>query len=170
MTTPENPSPHEPNGQGAAPSSPPHTGVTPPPPAPPYAAYPTPTAPPAGAGNYPPPPSYGGYPQPPQAGYAQQPAGYGYGYPQPRTNVLAVISMIASIVGAVWIIPFFGSLAGAIMGHIALRQVARTGEKGRGMALAGVLVGWIGLGLLVLLILAFVLFALAAASTSGSYT
>ena len=78
--------------------------------------------------------------------------------------------MIASIVGAIWIIPFFGSLAGAIMGHIALRQVARTGEKGRGMALAGVLVGWISLGLLVLVILAFVLFGLAAASTSGSYT
>jgi len=75
--------------------------------------------------------------------------------------------MIASIAGAIWILPFIGSLAGAIMGHIALKQIAQTGEKGRGMALAGVIVGWVGLGLLVLAVIAFFLFIGIAATSSN---
>lgn len=77
--------------------------------------------------------------------------------------MLAIVSMIASIVGILWIVPFFGSLAGAIMGHISLKQIARTGEKGRGMALAGVIVGWAGLALLIVIAL-FIVFAIAASS------
>lgn len=98
-------------------------------------------------------------PAPPPYG---QPAAYAQpGYPAPyygapaypaasRTNVLAIISMIASIVGFIWLLPFIGSLAGIIMGHISLRQIAATGENGRGMALAGVIVGYVGLALLII--------------------
>ena len=41
-------------------------------------------------------------------------------------------------------------VAGAIMGHISLGQIKRTGEKGYGMALAGVIVGWVGVALAVI--------------------
>ncbi|MET0296560.1 MAG: DUF4190 domain-containing protein, partial [Microbacterium sp.] len=97
------------------------------------------------------------------------PAAYGapaYGYGQVKTNVLAIISMIASIVGFIWILPFVGSLAGVIMGHISLKQIARTGEKGRGMALAGVIVGWVGLALVIIFAI-FIGIAIAASYNSS---
>ena len=147
---------------GAAPTPP----VAPPAaaPLPPYAAPqpPAPTAPgyqspgyPAPA--YPPPPVYGAPgAQPPAAGYPAgayaPPAAYGapYGYAGPRTNPLAITSMVASIVGFAlawtWVLAL-GVIVGVITGHIALSQIARTHEKGRGMALAGVIIGWVGIGI-----------------------
>jgi len=122
-----------------------------PPPAPPYAAPPA----------YQPPTYPGAAPQYPQA------PGYPYGgYPVQKTNTLAILSLIGSILGFVWILPIVGSLAGAIMGHISLGQLKQSGEKGRGLALAGVIVGWVGLGLLILGVLAFfAIFAATAART-----
>lgn len=71
---------------------------------------------------------------PPPYEYTQQaqqrPAGQKY-------NVLAIISLVTSIVGI--------SLAGVICGHIALSQIKRTGESGRGMAIAGTIIGYVGL-------------------------
>jgi hypothetical protein len=87
-----------------------------------------------------------------------------------KTNTLAIISMIASIVGFLWILPFIGSLAGVIMGHISLRQIATNGEKGRGMALAGVIVGYVGLALFVIGIIAFIAFFAFAASQGVRYS
>ena len=159
------------------------------------AVPPVPPAPPAyDASPYvaPPAPSYDTTPYPPAAEaptygapthaaptYGAQPVQttpgappvmpYGYaGYaPARRTNGLAVASMILSIVGFIWVLPFVGSIAGAIMGHVALGQIRRTGEAGRGMALAGVIVGWAGIALLVLGVLFFVF--VAAVSSTSSY-
>lgn len=50
-----------------------------------------------------------------------------------RTNVLAIIGLILAI---------FFPLVGAIVGHVALSQIKKTGEDGRGLALAAVIVGW----------------------------
>ncbi|WP_424448056.1 DUF4190 domain-containing protein [Microbacterium arborescens] len=114
----------------------------------PQQPYPAPGQPASGAPVPPPAPPYA---TPPQQQQAYQPSGYpppayGYGgYPQQRTNTLAVVSMIASIVGFIWILPVIGSIAGVVMGHISLSQIKRTNEKGRGMALAGLIVGYAGL-------------------------
>lgn len=35
------------------------------------------------------------------------------------------------------------SLAGAVVGHSALRRIRDTGQPGRGIALAGVILGWV---------------------------
>lgn len=35
-------------------------------------------------------------------------------------------------------------IAGAVLGHITLRQIAQTGEAGRGLALAATIIGWVG--------------------------
>lgn len=51
-------------------------------------------------------------------------------------NPLAVVSLIASI------LPL--QLVGVITGHIALAQIKRTGDRGHGLALAGVIVGYVG--------------------------
>ena len=143
-------------------------------------AYGTPPAPPAYAPPTYAPPAY------PTSPYGATPGGapaspvqtapgaapvlpYGYGgyAPARKTNGLAVASMILSIVGFLWILPFVGSLAGAIMGHISLNQIKRSGEGGRGMALAGIIVGWAGLALLVIGVLFFV-FVIALGASSGA--
>lgn len=91
---------------------------------------------------------------------AAAPYGYG-GYAARKTNSLAVASMVASIAGVVfswtWVLSL-GVIAGVIMGHIALGQIKRTGEAGRGMALAGVIIGWVSIGIGVLLIALAVVF------------
>ncbi|SBS73889.1 DUF4190 domain-containing protein [uncultured Microbacterium sp.] len=138
------------------------------PPQPPYAqppvappAYVPPAYPPAA--QTPPYAAPGAY-QPPVNPYAYG----GYAAVQ-KTNTLSIVSMIASIAGFIWILPFVGSLAGAIMGHISLNQIKQTGEKGRGMALAGVIVGWAGLALVVLGVIAFLAFASWAGTVGTGY-
>lgn len=83
---------------------------------------------------------------PPQPPPQQQP-------PQPavqssRTNGLAVASLVLSVI---W---FFGiaSVAAILLGNRARRQIdsAGRGQAGRGLATAGVVLGWIGIGIAVL--------------------
>jgi hypothetical protein len=40
-----------------------------------------------------------------------------------------------------WICVFIGALAGVILGFVALSQIKRTGQRGRGMAIAGIIIG-----------------------------
>ncbi len=56
------------------------------------------------------------------------------------------MSLVAALVG-MFIIPFIGSVVAVITGHMSLSQIKRTGENGRGMGLAGTIVGWVGIGL-----------------------
>lgn len=74
---------------------------------------------------------------------------YGPGMPpyaaEPTTNVLAIVALVSS---------FFAGIAGIICGHIALGQIRRTGEKGRGLALAGTIIGYVQTGLVVFWIIA----------------
>lgn len=144
FTPSQQPSPAEPPSSGAMPPAPPAAPA--PSSAPPYASAPQQAYQP---GAYPP-SAYGGY---------------GYAAPQ-KSNVLSIISMISSIAGFIWILPFLGSVAGVIMGHISLGQIKRTGEKGRGMALAGIIVGYVGLAFL-LVIAAVIVFAIWASEQSS---
>lgn len=120
--------------------------------------------------------------QPPaQEPYAQQPyapQGYGYGGPQYAmapsrpNNTMAVISLISGIVGLT-VIPIIGSIVAVITGHMARREIARTGEEGSGLATGGLIMGYIGVGLLVvgglIAILVFGVFAVTVGS-AGSYS
>lgn len=87
----------------------------------------------------------GGGPQPPPAG--QYPPPY-YAPPRP-TNGLAIASMVLGIIWIFWI----GSILALVFGYIAKRQIAERGEGGDGMATAGIVLGWIGVGFLVLFLL-----------------
>jgi uncharacterized protein DUF4190 len=115
-----------------------------------YAVPPSggPTYPPATPTGYPP----GGY-QPWAGG---QPA-YGYQYENPKqTNGLAVASLVTSIAG---IIPFlFGipCVVGIILGFVGLSQIKKTGgvQQGRGLAMAGVIVGFSLIAIFILLVVA----------------
>ncbi|TPW74717.1 DUF4190 domain-containing protein [Schumannella soli] len=153
---------------------------------------PPPPASPAGGNPY-------GQPQQPQQPYGQQPAqpygqqpygqqpqqqpygqpaqpygqaapqtysapGSQYGGYQPvqsqGTNTLAIISLVLA---------FVVSLGAVITGHIALGQIKRTGEGGRGLALAGLILGYIGIAGGVIAVIFWIIAIIAAASTSAYY-
>jgi hypothetical protein len=103
-------------------------------------------------------------------GYAVPGYGAPYGYGQPMvvskpTNGMAVAAMVVSIVGAAGLCAYgVGGLigiVGAILGHVARRQIRERDEQGDGMALAGIIVGWIvaGLGIIGIAVIAFVIIA-----------
>lgn len=81
---------------------------------------------------------------------------YQPGYPPPppvqasKTNGLAIASLVLGILWLYWI----GSILAVIFGHVALGQIGRSGglQTGRGMAIAGLVLGWVGVGVLILLI------------------
>ncbi len=78
--------------------------------------------------------------------------------PSERTNVLAIVSLVAA---------FFISLLAVILGHIALSQINKTGEQGRGLAIAGLVLGYIGLVGWVIGIIVWIVLLAAAASYSS---
>lgn len=136
MSQPREPSdPWSSPAEGSPPPPTPESGTTPPPPygQPPQSSSPAPYAP-------------GGYGQPPAYG---PPSQYGYGYAQPRsTNGFAIASMVLGIVWIYWL----GSVLALIFGYIARGQIRAGNQQGDGMAIAGIVLGWIGVGTLLLLI------------------
>ena len=102
---------------------------------------------PSGYPQLPPPvyPQDGGYP-PPYPGYLPYDP-YGQGRPL-GTNGKAIASLVAALAGLV----FCGlpSIAGLILGIIAMRECKRTGQDGYGLALAGTIVGALVTALVVL--------------------
>lgn len=85
------------------------------------------------------------------AANAQYAGGPGYVYQQlPPTNVLAIVGMCASIFGVISSV-FIGGIAGIIMGHIARKQIRERGERGDGMAIAALWVGYAGTALWILI-------------------
>jgi hypothetical protein len=124
------PEPFPPVGYGGAPYPPPQFGA-------PAAGY----GPPSFPGGYYPAPDYlGGW------GPSQEAS-------QPGMNGLAVASLIASFTGLLCCV---GSIVAIVLGTIALDQIKRTRQGGYALAVAGIVLGVVGL--LVYLIVA--LFAL----------
>ena len=82
--------------------------------------------------------------------YQQQPQ------PVQGTNALAISSLVCGIIG--WIIPILFALLAIIFGHVARSQIKRSGQGGAGLALAGLILGYIqfvimSLGLLAAIVL-----------------
>ena len=84
-------------------------------------------------------------------------------YPVKPANSMAVASMVLGVAT-----PLFGltAIPAVILGHKARRQIRYTGERGNGMALTGLIIGWAAIGLFVLLVTVGILAAIA--STGGS--
>jgi hypothetical protein len=144
----------------AAPAgTPPEPVIPAPPPAP------TPAPPP-------PPPTAAGYPAPgfPAQGYPAQtyPA---QGYGQPRQNSgKAIASMVLGIVGLLGAffcgIGLIAAIVGLVLGYVAKREIRDSQGRldGSGMATAGIVLGWVAVGLA----LVFVAIAVMASLPSGS--
>jgi len=64
------------------------------------------------------------------------------------TNGFAIASIVLGVVWMWWL----GSVLALVFGHVALKQIARTGgaQGGRGMAIAGLVLGYLGVATLLL--------------------
>jgi Domain of unknown function (DUF4190) len=105
---------------------------------------------------YSPPPGQQYYPpaQPYQPYQAQQPY---QAYPPVRpTNGLAVAALVCGIAAFVTGIACIPAI---VCGHIARRQIRRTGEQGDGLALAGLILGYVSVALFVVAVVAIVFVA-----------
>jgi len=97
-------------------------------------------------------------PEPPAS---PQPTPYAATGPAAKTNTLAIIALILGIV-----VP----IGGIIVGHIALSQIKKTGEAGRGLALTGTILGYVFTALFLIIMLFSILVPLMIIGGSGGYT
>jgi hypothetical protein len=72
------------------------------------------------------------------------------------------------VLGIVWIY-WIGSILALVFGYMAKKQIEQSNgrEGGGGMATAGIVLGWIGVGTLVLIIVIGFIAALAGHSSNG---
>lgn len=89
---------------------------------------------------------------PPQV-WQPQPAVRGPG----ATNGTAIAALVCGIAQFCGLGPL-GTIPAIVLGHVARNQIRQTGEQGGGMALAGIVLGWVGVGLTILVVLLFVAF------------
>jgi hypothetical protein len=102
------------------------------------------------------------YQQPYQPPYPPPPY---HGYPPPSrgTNTMAILALVFA---------FVFSPAAIVLGHIARKQIQQTGEEGDGLALAGLIIGYIFTGLTLLFCVGYVIFVVvmgAVFATSSTY-
>jgi hypothetical protein len=113
-------------------------------------------------------------PNDPQVAYYYQQPVYPYGFPPPRqTEGLAVASLVVSCAAVLGLCAYgIGGVlgvVGACLGHAARRRIARNGNDGAGMALAGIIVGWIMAGVAVLAITAIVILVVVDPFSDSTY-
>ncbi|MGC5017079.1 DUF4190 domain-containing protein [Micromonospora sp. DT47] len=95
-----------------------------------------------------------------QPAYAEHPAEHGHHAPatggQVRgTNVMAILSLVFA---------FVFSPVGIVFGHIAKKQIRRTGEQGNGLATAGLVLSYI----FTILGILWIIFVFVVAANSGT--
>jgi Domain of unknown function (DUF1707)/Domain of unknown function (DUF4190) len=84
------------------------------------------------------------------------------GYPsRSAVNSMAVAALACGI--GEFLTMGLTAIPAIVLGHVARRQVRQTGQRGDGMALAGLLLGWAGIGLIAAIITGLII----ATSVSG---
>jgi hypothetical protein len=76
------------------------------------------------------------------------PSGY-YMATRPPTSSLAIGSLVCALCG--FLPP--ATIAAVVMGHVARRQIKLSGQRGDGLAIAGLVIGYIGVALWALIFL-----------------
>jgi hypothetical protein len=68
------------------------------------------------------------------------------GAPSAQSSTMAIISLIAGILGLTFI-PIIGSIVALILGYMAKNEIRASGGalSGDGMATAGIILGWVGM-------------------------
>jgi Domain of unknown function (DUF4190) len=130
-----------------------------------YAAPTGPTSGPPPVATYGPPP-FAAYPSPgTPLGYGSPVGEAGYGYagggmpyglvPMQKTNGLAIAAMVCSFFFWLWGV---GAILGIVLGFVARSQIKRSGgtQQGKGMALAGIIIGFAGIVIGVVLVIVLI--------------
>ena len=79
--------------------------------------------------------------------------------PMRQTSTLAVVSLVFGILG--WtLLPFLGSLVAVVCGHMARKEIRLAPDRleGDGLAVAGLVLGYLAIAMTVLAVIAVVLF------------
>ncbi len=89
---------------------------------------------------------------------------------QPQTHILAIASLVLSILGLLPILPLVGSIAGIVTGYIARSEIRKQPVQylGDGYAKAGIILGWIGIALAVLAVCGLLFFLLLVNRPAGA--
>lgn len=100
------------------------------------------------------------YKQPEYGAPGYPPVGYPAYQAVPTTNTMAILSLVFAFI--------FSPLA-IVFGHIAKKQIRETGEQGDGIALAGLIIGYLATGAYVLFCAFYVIVAvISVGSAAGS--
>lgn len=70
------------------------------------------------------------------------------------TNGKAIGSLILGVIGVTGV-PIVASIVAIILGHMARHEIAVTGKEGKGLATTGIVLGWIGVVLAVIVVVFF---------------
>jgi hypothetical protein len=64
--------------------------------------------------------------------------------------MLAVVSLVCGILWIFWL----GSIVAVVTGHMAKEQIESSGgaQSGQGLAIAGLVLGWLGIGPILLIV------------------
>ena len=93
--------------------------------------------------------------------HAEQPAGvFVPTQPVAQTNSMAIAALVSSLVLA----PL-----GVIFGHISLSQIKRTGEQGRGLAIAGLVIGYVGTAVATVSLIGVIVFFMSVKSSIDDF-
>jgi hypothetical protein len=71
---------------------------------------------------------------------------------QQRTNGMSIASLVLGILGWLYLIP---AILALIFGYVGKKQIDQSGgaQGGRGMAVAGIVLGWVWVGIFALVLL-----------------
>jgi len=86
-----------------------------------------------------------------------------------HTNTFALVGFILSLASFVFLVT---AIPGIVLGHLGLHQIKKTGEQGRGMAIAALIVGYIQVGLvalIVVIVMIFLILGFIAAANNGGH-
>jgi hypothetical protein len=77
--------------------------------------------------------------------------------PAGPTNGFAIASLVLGIIGLMGFPPLIPSILGLVFGYKAKNEIDRSNgyEQGRGLAVAGIVLGWIAIAMVVLVIAFF---------------
>ena len=93
------------------------------------------------------------------SGFAESPSERTLAQAPVKTNTFAIISLAGALVV---------SLVGIVFGHIALAQIKKTGEPGRGFAIAGLAVGYASIALSISVISCYAVALVALVGLAGA--
>lgn len=95
---------------------------------------------------------------PPAPAPAAQPAPVA---PSEKWNVLSIVGFVLSILGF--------NVVAIVLGFIGLSQVKKTGERGRGLAIAAIIIGFVSIVLIIIAIVVSVSLVATAGAISSTY-